>query len=77
MCINTLEGCPSTDVTPHAVLPTLDLVPSLVKIPGQLAQQMRTWIAKNWMQYSVSHVTITALLLSQNGLRSNLRAPIF
>ena len=26
------------------------------------------------MQYSASHVAITALLLSQNGLRSNLRA---
>ena len=29
---------------------------------------------KNWMQYSADHVATTALLLSQNGLRSNLRA---
>ena len=29
---------------------------------------------KNWMQYCVGHVATTALPLSQNGLRSNLRA---
>ena len=38
---------------------------------------MHTWTAKNWMQYSTSHVASTALLLSQNGLRSNLRASSF
>ena len=27
--------------------------------------------AKNWMQYSADHVATTALLLSQNNLRSN------
>ena len=36
---------------------------------------MHTWTAKNWMQCSASHVATTTLLLSQNGLRSNLRAP--
>ena len=38
------------------------------------------WTAKNWMQYSGSHVAYTAtmaLLLSQNGLRNNLRASDF
>ena len=35
---------------------------------------MHTWTAKNWMQCSVSHVATMALHLSQNGLRSNLRA---
>ena len=38
---------------------------------------MRTWTAKSWMQYSSSHVATTALLLSQNGLGSNLRASNF
>ena len=26
---------------------------------------MHTWTAKNWMQYSASHVATTALVLSQ------------
>ena len=52
-------------------------MPSLIEIPSQLALQMHTWTAKNWMQYSASHVATTALLLSQNGLRSNSRASNF
>ena len=41
MCVNAsqvqaLESCPS-DVAPPAVLPTLDLLPSLMEIRGQLA----------------------------------------
>ena len=38
---------------------------------------MHTWTDKNGTQYSMSHVATTALLLSQNGLRSNLRASNF
>ena len=37
----------------------------------------QTWTAINWMQYFASRVATTALLLSQNGLRSNLRASNF
>ena len=33
--------------------------------------------SQNWMQYSASHVATTALLLSQNSLKSNLRASNF
>ena len=36
---------------------------------------MQTWKPK--LQYSESHVATMALLLSQNGLRSNLRASNF
>ena len=36
-----------------------------------------SWTAKNWMQYSASRVATMALPLSQNGLRSNLRASNF
>ena len=71
MCVikNRYFWCPkvhqlsSGDVTPPAVLPTL--VPSLLEIRSQLAQQMHTWTARNWMQYSGSHVATTALVLSQ------------
>ena len=41
---------------------------------------MHVWTAKNWIQYSASHVAYTAttaLLLSQNDLRSDLRASDF
>ena len=38
---------------------------------------MHMWTAKNWMQYTTSHAATTALLLPQNGLRSNLRASNF
>ena len=38
---------------------------------------MHMWPAETWMQYSASHVATTALLMSQNGLRSNLRASDF
>ena len=58
--VQALESCPSSDVTPPAVLP--NLVPPLMEIRSQLAYQMHTWIAKNWMKYSASHVATTALL---------------
>ena len=49
------------------------IVPSLIEI--QLSKYTRT--TKNSMQYSASHVATTILLLSQNGLRSNIRASNF
>ena len=44
----------SPSVTPPAVMSTV--VPSLVEIQCQLAYQMHTWTAKNWIQYSTSNV---------------------
>ena len=35
------------------------------------------WTGKNWMQYYAGHVATMSLLLSQNGLKSNLRASNF
>ena len=62
----------STSVTPPAVSPTV--VPSFVDIPFDVSQLSKSvyaiWTAKNWMQYSASHVATTALLQFQSGLRS-------
>ena len=72
MCTHKLFT-PQRSRVHHAVLPAM--VPSLVEIRSHLAQQMHTWTAKKkWMQYTASHVATTALFLSQNCLRSNLRA---
>ena len=35
------------------------------------------WTGKNWIQYYAGNVATTSLLLSQNGLKSNLRASNF
>ena len=35
------------------------------------------WTGKRWMQYSASHLATAAVLLSQNSLRSHLRASSF
>ena len=72
-CVNkslvlVLESCPSSDVTPPAVLPTL--VPSLVEVQSQLAQQMHTWTAINGMQYFASHVSASVPKWSQKQSQS-------
>ena len=74
--VQALESCPSSDVTPPAVLPTLVRTFSrgnskstgLANIHGQ---------PKIGCNIAASHVATTALLLSQNSLRSNLRASNF
>ena len=43
-------------------------------IPHGVLPTVHIWTGKNWLQYYAGHVGTTALLLSQNGLRSNLRA---
>ena len=58
----------------HATCCSVNLVPSVMEIHCQLTQQMYIGKAKHWMQYSANHIAITAVLLSQNNLRSNLRA---
>ena len=45
--------------------------------PRGLSKWPYIWTGKNWMHYSVDHVGIIVPLLSQNGLRSNLRASNF
>ena len=61
---------------PHPLFCQPNLVVSWARLSVenqcQLPQQRNIWTAKTWMQYFVSHVATTALLLSQNGLRSNL-----
>ena len=52
-------------------------VQALVPRPLPLGIHAQTWTAINWMQYFASHVATMALLLSQNGLRNDLRASNF
>ena len=68
-----LASSPVVAVTPLAVLPTL--VPSLLKIRSQLASKCNSCTTKTILRESCT--TTTALLLSQSGLRSNLRASNF
>ena len=59
----------------QALETTLDLAPSLEDFDVSRLSKCKciaTWLGKNWMQYSASHVySYYALLLSSNGLRSN------
>ena len=67
--VHALESCPSSEVTPRtccsANLSTFSRENS--KSAGLV---MHISTAKNRMQYSASQVAITAMFLSQNGLRS-------
>ena len=66
--VQVLKSCLSS-----AVLPTFSTFSHGNSMSACLANAY-TWPAKNWMQYSARHAAITALLLSHNCLRSNLKA---
>ena len=71
--VQEFTSCSSGDVTQHAVSSAnfSTFSHSNLKSAGLANAYMDSQI---WMQYSTNHVSTTALLLTQNSLRSNRRA---